>query len=560
MNILFIMYDQLRFDYLSCAGHPHLHTPNFDRVADMGVRFSNAYVQSPICGSSRMSFYTGRYVSSHGAHWNGFPLRVGELTLGDHLREGGMDCWLIGKTHMKADAKGMERLGLAPDSIIGARQAECGFDVWIRDDGLWGQGPDGFYDEKRSPYNEYLKSKGYPGDNPWADFANAGVDGDDVASGWMFNNADKAANIREEDSETPWLTSKTIEFIEKKSGKDQNSWCAHVSYIKPHWPYIVPAPYHAMYGKNHVPAAVRSHVERDAPHPVFDAYLNTKIAEAFQKDEVRQKVIPAYMGLIKQADDQLGRLLDFLEETDRMKDTMIVLTSDHGDYLGDHWLGEKNFFHQPSVKIPMIVYDPRSSADATRGTVCDALVESIDLAATFVETTTGSFPDHIIEGRSLMPWINGETPEWRKVAISEFDYSAQAQGAAIEREPRDQRMFMVFDGRHKLIHFEGGFRPMLFDLETDPDEFIDLAKTDDHADTIARLYEHLHKWGLRMSQRLTKSDDDIKGMRGRSLRRGILPFMVDGSEVPEELSARYRGNAKGVFFDPAEELPESPVS
>ena len=77
MNILFVMYDQLRFDYLSCAGHPHLQTPNFDRVAAQGMRFTNAYVQSPICGASRMSYYTGRYVASHGAAWNNFPLRVG---------------------------------------------------------------------------------------------------------------------------------------------------------------------------------------------------------------------------------------------------------------------------------------------------------------------------------------------------------------------------------------------------------------------------------------------------------------------------------------------------
>ena len=129
MNILFIMYDQLRFDYLGCAGHPYLKTPNFDRVAKMGVRFSNTFVQSPICGSSRMCFYTGRYAASHGAQWNNVPLRVGEHTLGDHLRALGMDCWLIGKTHMKADAAGMERLGLAPDSVIGVRQAECGFDA-----------------------------------------------------------------------------------------------------------------------------------------------------------------------------------------------------------------------------------------------------------------------------------------------------------------------------------------------------------------------------------------------------------------------------------------------
>ena len=547
MNILFIMYDQLRFDYLSCAGHPHLQTPNFDRVAAQGVRFTNAYVQSPVCGGSRMCFYTGRYASSHGAHWNGFPLRVGEMTMGDHLRNSGMSCWLIGKTHMKADVVGMERLGLSTDSIIGARQAECGFDTWIRDDGLWGHGPDGFYDEKRSPYNAYLNSKGYESENPWADFANAGVDGEDVASGWIFKNADKPANIMEQDSETPWLTTKTLEFIDQMDGKEP--WLAHVSYIKPHWPYIVPAPYHNMFDASHVSPATRHEVELEDPHPVFGAYQGNKIALAFQKEEVRQKVIPAYMGLIKQCDHQLGRLLDHLEDTGRLQDTMIVLTSDHGDYLGDHWLGEKDLFHDSSAKVPMIIYDPRAHADATRGTTCDALVESIDLAATFVEAAGGKVADHILEGRSLMPWLKGERPEWREYAISEYDYSATPQAMQLGLEPRDARLFMVFDGRYKLMHAEGGFRPMLFDLETDPEEFYDLAKGDSHKAEVDRLYGHLAKWGLRMSQRVTKSEDDIKAMRGRSLRRGILPFLADGTEVDEELLSKYRGKVKQKFVE-----------
>jgi arylsulfatase A-like enzyme len=545
MNILFIMYDQLRFDYLSCAGHPHLQTPNFDRVAGMGVRFTNAYVQSPICGASRMCTYTGRYASSHGAQWNGFPLRVGEQTLGDHLRKLDMECWLIGKTHMKADADGMARLGLSPDTTIGARQAECGFDSWIRDDGLWGYGPDGFYDEKRSPYNEYLKAKGYESENPWADFANAGIDGDQIASGWMFRNADKPANIREEDSETPWLTRETIAFIEQAKAP----WCAHVSYIKPHWPYIVPAPYHAMYSANHVPQPRRHEVEQVDPHPVFGAYMGNRIAQAFQHEDVRQKVIPAYMGLIKQCDDQLGVLLDHLEQTGALEDTMIVLTSDHGDYLGDHWMGEKDLFHEQSVKVPMILYDPRASADATRGTTCDALVESIDIAPTFVEAAGGQVPDHIIEGRSLLPWVRGESPVWRDFAISEFDYSPTPQCIKLGLEPRDARLFMVFDGRFKLMHAEGGFRPMLFDLETDPDEFHDLAKGTAHAAEIDRLYGYLAQWGRRLAQRVTKSEDDIKAMRGRSMRRGILPFLVDGSEVPADLTVKYTGPAPKSFME-----------
>ena len=551
MNILFIMYDQLRFDYLSCAGHPHLKTPNFDRVAAKGVRFTNAYVQSPICGASRMSYYTGRYVSSHGAAWNGFPLRVGEHTLGDHLRNSGMDCWLIGKTHMKADADGMARLGLSPDSEIGARQSECGFDSWVRDDGLWGAGPDGFYDEKRSPYNEYLKSKGYPSQNPWADFANAGIDENGKkATGWMFANADKPANIREEDSETPWLTQKTIEFMDQASGP----WCAHVSYIKPHWPYIVPAPYHNMFGPNHVPAPLRHDKERIDPHPVFEAYMANKIASAFQQDYVRKKVIPAYMGLIKQCDDQLGVLLDHLEVTGRMQDTMIVLTSDHGDYLGDHWLGEKDLFHEQSVKVPMIIFDPRPEADATRGTQCDALVEAIDLAPTFVEAAGGKVASHILEGRSLIPWLQGETPDWRGFVISEFDYSATPQAVKLGLEPDDCRLFMVFDGRYKMMHAMGGFRPMLFDLETDPDEFDDLAKGDSHQDVMNALFDHLADWGRRNAQRVTKSDDEIKKTRGKSMRRGILPFLVDGSEVPDELTVKYRGRAPENYIDSPEDV------
>jgi len=553
------MYDQLRYDYLSCAGHPHLHTPNFDRVAAMGLRFTKAYVQSPVCGASRMSTYTGRYASSHGAQWNGIPLRVGEFTLGDHLRANGMDCWLIGKTHMRVDAAGMERLGLSPDSVIGARQAECGFDVWLRDDGLWGQGPEGFYDQKRSPYNEYLNSKGYDGDNPWADYANAGIhavddketdaSAGDKASGWMFFNADKPANIREEDSETPWLTTEAIRFIDQAS----EPWCAHVSYIKPHWPYIVPSPYHDMFDESHILPVVRDESEKQDAQPVYDAYLKNKISAAFGRDDVRKKVIPAYMGLIKQCDDQLGRLLDHLETTNKLQDTMIVLTSDHGDYLGDHWLGEKDLFHEPSVKVPLIIYDPRETADATRGQTCNALVEAIDLAPTFVAASGGTIPNHILEGMNLEPYLHGESVDGREYVISEYNYSLTPQCAALGVALEDARLFMVFDGRYKLMHAEGGFRPMFFDLETDPDELVDLAKDGQCQTEIDRLYGYLAVWGRRLSQRVTRSDAELHAMRGSSRRKGILPFLVNGKEVPGELTARYRGVATQSHIDESDE-------
>ena len=264
-NILFLMFDQLRYDYLSCLGHPHLDTPNLDWLAQQSMRFSHCYVQSPVCGAARMSFYTGRYVSSHGA----------------------------------ADAKGMARFGLAPDSVIGARVAECGFDIWTRDDGLWGMGPDGNYDEKDSPYNQYLREKGYEAENPWHDFANAGVDDEgNIASGWIYANSDLPANIKEEDSETPWLTREAINFLEQKKDSDR-PWMCHVSYIKPHWPYIVPAPYHDMYGPNTFMPVHRHETEREDMNPVYAAFSGNIIGTAFQDDNVRNKVLGAYMGLIR---------------------------------------------------------------------------------------------------------------------------------------------------------------------------------------------------------------------------------------------------------------------
>ena len=143
------MFDQLRWDYLSCYGHPTLKTPNLDRLASRGVRFDRAYVQSAICGPSRMSFYTGRYMRSHGATWNGFPVRVGELNIGDHLGELGVRTALVGKTHMVADTRGMEWLGIDPASDVGVNHAQCGFEAFERDDGLHTSlyDPDPVYDD-----------------------------------------------------------------------------------------------------------------------------------------------------------------------------------------------------------------------------------------------------------------------------------------------------------------------------------------------------------------------------------------------------------------------------
>lgn len=544
MNILFVMYDQLRHDYLGCAGHPSIQTPNFDRLANMGIRFSHAYAPSTICGSSRMSFYTGRYTSSHGAHRNNYPLRVGEQTLGDHLRAGGWDAFLVGKTHMIMDRAGMQRMGLTTDTVIGARVAQTGFDVVIRDDGLWPQGVDGIYNQTYSPYNDYLQQRGYDSPNPWHDYANSAIGEDgQILSGWLMQNAHLPANIKNEDSETPWLTTQFLNWLNDDA--PSTPWLCHLSYIKPHWPYIAPAPYHNRYSAQDVPPANRSEEEQHDPHPVFKGFQDHLIGQTFSREDTRQQAIPAYMGLIAQCDDEFGRILDHLEATDQLRETFIVVTSDHGDYLGDHWMGEKDLFHDCSVKIPLIVYDPRPCADSTRGAVCDALVEGIDLAATFVELSNQPVPDHVIEGRSLLPWIHGQTPsDWRTYAISEYDYAPTPIARSLGLAPRDARCTMLATHDWKLIHFEGALPPMLFDLHNDPDELNDLGRDPDFEQIRAELYQQLFQFSMRMSQRTALSEAQINAMRSQPERVGVLRGLYDGTEIPDDWIDPIRGRAR----------------
>ncbi len=483
-NILFIMSDQLRWDYLSCTGHPRLETPNIDGLAARGMRFGRAYVQAAVCGPSRMSFYTGRTAFSHGATWNFVPLPVGEWTLGDYLRPAGMRVALIGKTHMMPDLDGMDRLGLSLDSERGLLIGECGFEPYERDDG---EHPD----PKVRPglaYNEYLKSKGYDDDNPWNTFANAaeGAAGE-VLSGWLIRNARQPARIAEEHSETPYMTNRAIEFIDEQGDKP---WCLHLSYIKPHWPYIAPAPYHAMYGDNDRLALVRDERERDDPHPVYRAFMNHTSGQAFAREDVCANVVPTYMGLVKQIDDHLGRLFAHLEASGRMDDTMIVFTSDHGDYLGDHWLGEKELFHEPSIRVPLIVYDPDAAADATRGTVDNGFVEAIDLVPSFLEAAGVPIADHMIEGKSFLDRVRGAGKPARDHVYCELDYAYYRARLELGVDPHEARSFMIRTERWKYVDHLG-FRPQLFDLENDPDELTDLGADRGHEAVRRELKDRL---------------------------------------------------------------------
>jgi arylsulfatase A-like enzyme len=528
VNVLWIMVDQLRWDYLSCYGATHIETPNIDWLASQGMRFNRAYVQSPICGPSRMSFYTGRYVRSHGSTMNGVPLRVGEPTLGEHLRELGVKCSLVGKTHMTADIEGMERLGIIPESIIGALVSECGFDVFVRDDG---ENPTANPGRRSKDYDEYLRGYGMEGDNPWEEWANTGVKPDgEFVSGWMLENSHFPARVPKEHSESAWLTTRGIEYMEAQGDQP---WLCHLSYIKPHWPYLAPSPYNQLYSAKDLPPVNRDKAEKENDHPLLREWMDMRISRAFSRKEIRDIVAPVYMGLIKELDDQMGRLFAYLRESDRIKDTMIVFCSDHGDNMGDHWMGEKDLFYDCSARVPLIIYDPRTQADEGRGCASEALIEGIDLAPTFLEFFGGRPKPHLLEGYSLDPILHGLKGQLRNYCVSEYDYAAREPRRAIGIDQSNARMVMIFDGRWKYVHVEQ-MRPLLFDLLTDPNELNDLGADPTYSKELERLKALHFDWSRKHHNRITRSVEEVEKITDRGAPPGILIGYTNKKEVDKD--------------------------
>jgi len=296
---------------------------------------------------------------------------------------------------------------------------------------------------------------------------------------------------------------------------------------------MAPAPYHAMFRAQDLPRPVRHAREKQSDHPLMQAWTGTRICQSFARDPLRDKVVCAYAGLVKELDDQLGRLFAYLRAAGRMEDTLIVFCSDHGDNLGDHWLGEKDLFYDCAARVPLIVCDPRPEADATRGTASVALVEAIDIAPTMLDFAGVAPKPHILEGRSLTPLLHGTAVEWRDHVISEYDYATRDARRAAGVDQADARLTMVFDGRWKYIHAET-FRPMLFDLQADPDELNDLGGDPDFADQIARLGALHFAWARRHHSRITRSPENIEKMADVREPPGILIAYRDEKELVED--------------------------
>ena len=183
-----------------------------------------------------------------------------------------------------------------------------------------------------------------------------------------------------------------------------------------------------------------------------------------------------------------------MQQSDLLGDTLVVFTSDHGDYLGDHWLAEKDIFHEPSVRIPLIICDPDRAADTTRGSVNHQLVGAVDVLPTLIEAVGAEVATEAIEGHSLLATLRAQAQRRaRDFIVSEIDFSDRGPRTLLDLHPYDCRAYMVRSENWKYI-FHETLKPQLYDLDQDPNEFVDLGGAAAYESVRAEMHENLFRW------------------------------------------------------------------
>jgi arylsulfatase A-like enzyme len=361
--------------------------------------------------------------------------------------------------------------------------------------------------------------RGYAGADPWSQYVIATEAGGEVRSGWQMRNVHLPSRVRAEHSESPYMTGVALDWI---AAQGEAPWALHLSYVKPHWPYVAPAPWHALYRDRDTGPIVRSPQDGTADeHPVMQAYRQHDECLSFAREDVARHVRPAYMGLIAQVDAEIGRLMAALAQAGRLDDTLIIFTADHGEFLGDRGLGEKELFFDEVMRVPFIVVDPDARADATRGTADARFVEAIDVVPTCLAALDLPLAAHQIEGRSLLPLLRAEDgPGWRDCAIGELDYGMRRARRVMGRRADECRAVMARTGDWKYVHWQG-MRPQLFNLQADPQELSDLGAAPGYETVRAEMRARVFDWMARRRIRTTATDEDVELRTDAHRRHGI---------------------------------------
>ena len=493
-NILLITADQWRGDCLGAAGHPVLRTPAIDALAAEGTYFARHYAQAAPCSPGRASLYTGLYQMNHRVLRNGTPLDARHDNLAKALARAGYRPTLFGYTDQAVDPR-----STTPDDprLTTYEEVLPGFEVAVK------------LPEDNAAWFAWMEARGHRlPDDRWALFW--------PEEGRPALPSTAAPRFSQDETETAFLAGA---FLDWMGGQPQDApWCAHISFLRPHPPFVVPAPFNDLYDPDAGPAFRRAAdpSQEAAQHPYLRYWLDAAKAGSycFLSDGTRRvadwpeaafrTVRATYWGMISEVDRQIGRLIEGLKTAGAWDSTVIVLTSDHGEMMGDHWtLGKFGYFDQ-AYHVPLIVRDPRRPEGF--GGRITAFTEAVDVVPTLLESV-GARRDGPADGCSLSPFLCGERPAaWRREAHWEYDFREVASGttqAALGVDLDDCSLAVIRGERWKYVHF-AGLPPLLFDLQEDPGELVNRA--DDPAWLAVRveMAEKLLAWRSRhLDRRLT---------------------------------------------------------
>jgi arylsulfatase A-like enzyme len=478
-NVLFITCDQWRGDSLSAVGHKVVKTPNTDALAAEGVLFARHYAGAAPCSPARACLYTGRYQMTNRVCRNGSPMDARFTNLAKEARAAGYDPTLFGYTDVAPDPRTLAQGDPHLRSYEGV---------------LPGFTPRVLLPEHQKPWLSWLRARGVDTGSGYPDIHRpAGGATDGVTRTPPVYGADETP--------TAFLTDEFLRWLGEQD--DDRPWFAHLSYISPHPPFVVPAPFNELYDE----AACGGSSRLDtweleaATHPWIAHELERQMCRKFrpgaqgrvrdwtEADFRRLKAI--YLGMITEVDAQLGRIWSALKAAGIWDDTIVLLTSDHAEMMGDHYMLGKGGFFDGSFHIPLIVRAPRAGATGLR---IDGPTEAVDVLPTLLELVGAPSPPHL-DGRSLVPFLTGAPPAtWRDAAHWEFDFRGLPGESPFGLDARRCNLSVLRTARWKYVHFNGGLPPLLYDLEDDPGERVDRAQ--DPACRSARLEcaERLLDW------------------------------------------------------------------
>jgi choline-sulfatase len=423
-NVIVIMTDELRRDFLGCYGNAIVKTPHLDSLAAHGARFDAAYTPSPICVPARAAIATGRYVHETRCWSNAQPYPGTPDSWHHKMRDAGRKMSSIGKLHFRST------------------EDDNGFSEEIRPlhvrNGLgWVQGL--LRDDMDMFDASGFASHIGPGDDPYTQYDRAVCD---QTLDWIKTQAETAADA---------------------------PWGLYVSFLRPHYPLTCPPEFYDLYDPETVPMPRAGTPGSGIDHPILQGMRQSCDFDAPFTDETRKIAVASYYGLCSFVDDMVGKIMNALEQCGLDQSTTVIFTSDHGECLGDRGFWTKMVMYEEASAVPLIMAGPGIERGVHKSPVSliDLYPTVLDLAGVDAGKDT---PRH---ARSLLDTMQDPAPE-RPVLSEYHDYGAQTG------------MFMLRHDRWKLVVYPG-YQSQLYDLQDDPGETRDLGSDPAFASVLGEM-------------------------------------------------------------------------